>query len=68
MVKACDLTALNQFLCFYIEKTTRVFWSHTIEGERISFGDTPFTVAAIHMLRTLPVQKPLLQRTLCKIL
>ena len=31
-------------------RTTRVFWSHTIEGERISFDDTPFTVAAIHKL------------------
>ena len=28
----------------------KIFWSHTIEGERVSFDGIPFTVAAIHKL------------------
>ena len=44
------LYILNSKWCVQNKHATRVFWSHTIEGERISFDDTPFTVAAIHKL------------------
>lgn len=46
------------------QASTRVFWSHTIEGQCVAFDGVPFIVSATKKT-TLPIWQTLLQRADC---